>query len=307
MNCKECSGNQFTFDELLGEKVCDNCGLVIVEEIFERTQTRFYTNERSGIDYGNQHTKETDNKTGGLGSYMGKVSTRAESKLKRTARRYTKTSYDRTIESGIRHCMFVISEYPISFRIKEQVSKNYITLIRDHQLRGWTYEERAGAIAFYTLKDNGIRTSIKEIARYSGADTNRIHKLARKIARVFHRPWVLSQINPVSDIEKYCQDLEQDFSFTKDCLKIYSSLVQSFEQYNKQFNIYTLSTIIYITSLLTDIKLRQMDICEQLDVTEVTIRANLRMICKMIGIIKRPHSQYLRGITLEEFIHGVFK
>jgi len=307
MNCKECNSNQFTFDDLLGERVCDNCGLVIVEEIFEKTQTRFYTNERSGLNYGDTHTKETDNKTGGLGSHMGKVSTRAESKLKRTAKRYTKTSHDRTIATGIRYCMFVVSEYPISFRIKEQVSKNYISLLRNHQLRGWTYEERAGAIAFYTLKDNGIRTSIKEIARYSGADTNRIHKLARKIARVFHRPWVLSQTNPVSDIEKYCQDLEQDFSFTKDCLKIYSSLVQSFEQHNKQFNIYTLSTIIYITSLLTDIKLRQIDICEQLDVTEVTIRANLRMICKIIGIIKRPHSQYLRGITLEEFIHGVFK
>jgi transcription initiation factor TFIIB len=307
MRCKECSGNKFTFDDLLGERVCDSCGLVIVEEIFEKTQTRFYTNHRSGINYGDTHTKETDNKTGGLGSHIGTVSNRIESKLKRTAKRYTKTSYDRTVETGIRYCMFVISEYPISHRIKEQVSKNYVNLLRNHHLRGWTYEERAGAIAFYTLKDNSIRTSIKEIAKYSGADTNRVHKLARKIARVFHRPWVLSQTNTVGEIEKYCQDLKQDFNFTKSCLKVYSSLVQPFEQHNKQFNLYSISTIIYITSLLTDSNIRQLDICEMLGVTETTIRANLRAISKILGITKKPHSQYLRGITLEEFIYGVFK
>jgi len=301
MHCKECDGNSFTFDTLLGEKVCDNCGLVIVEEIFEKVSSAIY------YDGEKKQFNESDERFGGLGSHIGKVSTRKESKLKRTSIRHTKSSYDRTIETGIRYCMFVVSEYPISHRIKEQVSKNYVTLLRGHHFRGWTYDERAGAVAFYTLKDNGIRTTVKEIARYSGADTNRVHKLARKIARVFHRPWVLSQSNPISDIEKYCQDLEQDFSFTKDCLKVYSVLVQPFEQHNKPFNLSATSTIIYITSLLTDANIRQADISTTLEISEVSIRANLRIICTMLGIEKKLLSLYLSNLTLEEFIYGVFK
>ena len=42
MHCKECDGNSFTFDTLLGEKVCDDCGLVIVEEIFEKVSSAIY-------------------------------------------------------------------------------------------------------------------------------------------------------------------------------------------------------------------------------------------------------------------------
>lgn len=304
MRCKECDGNKFTFDIVLGEKVCDACGLVTVEEIFERVSSGIY------MDGLTKRWKESDNK---LGSNVGynTEGNRIGSKLRRTATRHNKTSYERTIETGIRYCMLVASEYPVSFSIKEQISNTYVTLLRKHEFRGWTYEERAGAVTFFTLKDNGIRTTIKEMARYSGADTNRIHKLTRKIASVLHRPWVLSQTNPIGDIEKYCQDLGMDFNFTRDCMKVYSSLVSSFEQHNMQFNLSSTSTIIYITSLLTNIKLRQIDIASKLEISEVSIRANLKKICTMLGIDKNKtkltHSRYLTRLTIEEFIHGAFK
>jgi len=306
MRCKECGNNNFTFDNILGEKVCDDCGLVTVEEIFERVTSSIY------MDGLTKHWKEGDTKSS-LGSQVGYKTegNKIGSKLRRTATRHNKTSYERTIETGIRYCMLVASEYPISFSIKEQISNTYVTLLRKHNFRGWTYEERAGAVTFYTLKDNGIRTTIKEMAKYSGADTNRIHKLTRKIASILHRPWVLSQTNPIGDIEKYCQDLDMDFSFTRDCIKVYSALVLPFEQYNKQFNLAAISSIIYIASLLTNLRLRQIDIASKLEISEVSIRANLKKICIMIGIdqikIKQTNSMYLSKLTLEEFTHGVFK
>jgi len=304
MRCKECGDNSFTYDELLGEKVCDVCGLVTVEEIFERVTSSIY------MDGLNKHWKEGDTKSS-MGSNVGfkNEGNKIGSKLRRTATRHNKTSYERTIETGIRYCMLVAAEYPISYSIKEQISKTYTILLQKHHLRGWTYEERAGAVTFYTLKDNGIRTTIKELAKYSGADTNRIHKLARKIACILHRPWVLSQTNPISDIEKYCQDLNMDFTFTRSCLKVYSALVSPFEQHNKQFGLGAVSSIIYITSLLTNIKLRQIDIAAKLEISEISIRSNLKQICIMLGIdqTKENNSRYISKLTIEEFIHGVFK
>ena len=37
MRCDECGSRQTSFDERLGERVCDDCGLVIVVEQFEET------------------------------------------------------------------------------------------------------------------------------------------------------------------------------------------------------------------------------------------------------------------------------
>ena len=36
--CSECSGNEFSFDERLGETICDSCGLVIMTNPFEETK-----------------------------------------------------------------------------------------------------------------------------------------------------------------------------------------------------------------------------------------------------------------------------
>jgi transcription initiation factor TFIIIB Brf1 subunit/transcription initiation factor TFIIB len=302
MSCKECGMNKFNFNDLLGEKECFYCGLVVIEELFEKTQLGIYT------EGDKTQMKENDTRVGSLGSHIGKTSTHKDAKLRRTSIRYSKSSFDQVIGIGLKHCMFILSEYPVSNRIKEQVNKHYTSLLVDHHLNGWTYDERAGAIVFYTLKDNGIRTSIKEISKYSGTDSTRIHKLSRKIARVFHRPWVLSQSNPIGDLEKYSQDLGQDFSFTRDCIKVYSSLITVYERHGKQFSLGALSAIIHITSLLINSKLTQMQISKALEITPVSIRSNVKQIFNMLNITDKLNNRYyLRTLTLEEFIHGVFK
>ena len=38
-SCKECGSKDFTYIERLGEKTCDECGLVLVVNPFEETTT----------------------------------------------------------------------------------------------------------------------------------------------------------------------------------------------------------------------------------------------------------------------------
>jgi transcription initiation factor TFIIIB Brf1 subunit/transcription initiation factor TFIIB len=309
MSCKECGGVKFTFDEILGEKVCDACGLVIIEEIFERVSDGGIT---SFDVYGNKldASKEIDSGVGGLGSKVGIhgygpdnfTNKRVSRRLRRTER-YSSPRRGRTINKGIQQCLMVASEYPTTPQIREQIKRNYLNLFNGHHLGGSTYEDRAGAIVFYTLKDNGIRVNLKEVAAYSGTDKNRIHKLSRKIARVFGKPWVLSQINPISDFEKYSQDLGEDFDLTKDCIKVYSALAQLIEHNTWIVGIPLLSGIIYLTVLLTNRNITQNKICITLGTTAVTLRSHLNNICRAVGVDKKQ----LMTLTLEEFTAGVIR
>jgi len=307
MACKECGGMKFSYNVTLGERECSNCGLIVIEELYEKTTSSLTT---SYDNYGNLNDayKENDDKVGGLGSTIGIKSPGIPNRklirqLRRTERNHKKTNRERSIQKGITFCMMVASEYPITQRIRDQVSRNYLTLVNGHNLNGFTYEDRAGAIVFFTLKDNGIRTNIGEIASFAEGDANRIHKLARKIARIFCKPWVLSQVNPISDLEKFCQDLGEEFDFAKDCFSVYAALSIMIDNHNWQIGIPLLSTVIYITSVLTDSKVTQQKIAETLGTTTVTIRMHLNRICDVIGMKK----EMLKVLTLDEFVSGVIR
>ena len=41
MNCKECNSDKVEYDERLGEKICVECGFVIVHGMFEETVSNF--------------------------------------------------------------------------------------------------------------------------------------------------------------------------------------------------------------------------------------------------------------------------
>ena len=37
MKCDECGSRDSSFDERMGERICNECGLVMVQEVFEET------------------------------------------------------------------------------------------------------------------------------------------------------------------------------------------------------------------------------------------------------------------------------
>jgi transcription initiation factor TFIIIB Brf1 subunit/transcription initiation factor TFIIB len=226
MTCKECGSNSFDFNERLGERVCNNCGLVNIEEIFERTAS----GKIEAFDsYGNraQQFRTADSK-GNLGSNIGHAKGKVAHKLRRTAQ-ISRDSREETLIRGISYCNLIIGEYTSSKSIREQINANYRKLMEVKALSGSTYEERAAAIVFFTMKENGMGISIKDLARKSGADTGRIHKLARKIARVFCRPWVLSQSNNCAELEKLGLDMNMKRIFIKECNTVLAALTPIIE------------------------------------------------------------------------------
>ena len=208
---------------------------------------------------------------------------------------------ERTLKKGVRFCILVSSEYiQKNSSITDQLVNNYKILLENGTLVGSSYEERAGAIVFFTLKENGFSVTIKDIARKSGADKTRIHKLARKVARVFCRPWVLSQTNFQADLEKICLDANLDRKFIVDCNNVLVTAIPIAEYEGLALGRGFLCGIVYITARLNKTKITTIKLAELNQITDVSIRNNVNKLLEPLRITKEE----LNNITVEEFVSG---
>jgi len=156
MKCPECNSNENEFDERLGERCCSDCGLVLIKELFENTTSAWKANELI-------HSADR----GHLGSVSNK---------------YDNVSSN--IKLGISHCKMVLSFLGLSLN-SERIDKVYMELYRNHILRGFSFEERATAIVYYLLKENGTPQPLKKVKAEFSANTKRVNKLIRKINQFY--------------------------------------------------------------------------------------------------------------------------
>ena len=169
MKCSECGSIKITFDERLGEKCCAECGLVLITGMFEETVSPV---ER-GEGYNVKHSADK----GKLGSI---ITGKGSSKFARSNQ-----NRSRHIVAGIAHCNMVMASLKLPMNLSERIEKVYMELYRLHMLRSFTLEERATAIVFYVLKENGTPQSMKEVASEFQVNVNRSMKLVRKINQFF--------------------------------------------------------------------------------------------------------------------------
>ena len=112
MICDECGCKEQTFDETLGEKVCADCGLVLVTEMFEETVHLLDTvgNLKHSADKGKLGSVIT-----GKGSY----------KFNKFGKNSVIPQY---IQNGIMHCNMVIAQVAPNMGLKERVETLYMQL-----------------------------------------------------------------------------------------------------------------------------------------------------------------------------------
>ena len=77
----------------------------------------------------------------------------------------------------------------------------YKQIITAHKLKGYSYEVRAGAIVFFTLKEFGFAITISECASTIGILEKRLFKATRIVAAHFQKPYLLALIISVISTE----------------------------------------------------------------------------------------------------------
>lgn len=285
-SCYDCKSRSLRIDEITGEKYCFDCGYVIEENLLEETILDRTHNE----DFNNR-TYDINTERFPKTTYINNINTRLSRTLKRLNQRSTSNS-DKTLYQGITICNMLASELNASTQLKEQISYNYKKLIERQILRGQPLDVRAAAIIYYTYRENGISISITDIIKHNKAQSNKVSKLARKIASIFGKPYLLSQINIAEEIEKYSSKLQLDRRLIQDIHKIgipiYNRAKELCIASNKGF----IGALIYAIQLISNSSKRtQQEIAKVTNTTTVTIRTNFKAILEMLGYTKKEWNQ----------------
>ena len=313
VKCSECNSRDLVSDTDKGELYCNDCGLVLADEMLEATSSG---KEKSGDPNSNQtHSAQKEGFT--LGSVVGSMNLDGsvdKSKigriLRKTNQRNHKTPYERNLAKGLVLCNMLASEFGAGNELKDQISWNYRIIQKDKLLPGMSLEVRAAALVYYTFKDNGISRNINEICSKNSAHPRQVAKSARKIATFFRKPWILSQRNIPSEVEKYCSKLQTDRAFASNAIKLTVLMTEIAEAKFITTNSGFTAACIYLAGRLTPggSFRTQRDISDICNITEVTLRNNLITILGMLGLTRDDCFDKMTPlITIDEFLEGAYK
>lgn len=205
MNCEECGSSDNEFNEQMGERICSNCGLVLVTEMFEET-VHIISRETSEI------VRSSDK--GKLGSV---ITGKGSSKYNKFGRNSVIPPY---IQQGLSHCNMVLSSVAPNMSLKERVEKIYMELFNKHIFGKTTYEVRATAIVYYALKENGTPHSLSSVCSEFDLPRKKVNKLIRKINQFYRNATLIKPIDAQYLLEQTLVSFNVDMEFRKQCIDV---------------------------------------------------------------------------------------
>lgn len=285
MKCTECGCLESEFDEVLGERTCKDCGLVLVTEMFE--ETVHILSEQGEVKYSPDK--------GRLGSVItGKGSYKFN--------RFHKNNVMPThIQTGLFHCYMALTAVvpnmdsfsnPI---LKERVKSLYIELFNKRLLVSYSYEERASAVVFYALKENRTPRTFKEVCSEFSANRKRVMRLVRKINQHYGNRVNFMTIDPHFMLNSTLGKLKVDNLFKEQSRKVLEQFerILTVNTFTKGSSYY--ACICWITSNVFLRDVTRKSISSQTGFSEHKIYQQTKRILELVGI---NSTKELKGIDI---------
>jgi transcription initiation factor TFIIIB Brf1 subunit/transcription initiation factor TFIIB len=282
MICDECHSKESEYNETMGERVCKDCGLVLVTEMFEET-----------VRLVNDGEMVRSSDKGILGSVItGKGS-----------HKYNKWGKQDTIspaiQTGLVHCNMVLGTVCPQVNLKDRVRELYMALVVKGVFGRSQYEARATAVVYYALKENGTPHSLRDVCSEFTPPIKVVKRLIRKINQVFKNRINCIPVNPQYLLKQTLSKVSSDILFEQQCLKVLehfeSLLIDS--EFNKGRTYY--ASIIWIASnVYMRSNITQKLIIEKTGYSNNKIWSQTRAILAVIGLtsVKQVKGQELNQI-----------
>jgi transcription initiation factor TFIIIB Brf1 subunit/transcription initiation factor TFIIB len=253
--CVECGETSFHFDEHLGERVCDNCGLVIVSEPFEQ-EIRLYDEDGNAVR-----------------SIDKLVGSKAVNK------------YDRVMSSHVlrgltlsRMCMASLTQ---SRSLIDRIENAYLSCFRAGVFGVSSYESRATALTFYLLRERNLPYTLAEVCEEFNSNKKEVSRLAKRIAKHFGNSRT-TPLNYLGLVEKHAESIK-DLAFSKSCGIVFAKIERLLEEREQTIKPNYVAGALYITSLLEFKRLTQKQIGEECGCSNRTVREMTKELLAMIG------------------------
>jgi len=199
MKCDECGEREFKFDERLGEKVCDGCGLVMIYDAFDE-----------GVSYvGGTPQRSPDSRLGSIITGKG-------------SHKFNKWNTDnlipRTVQNALTHCNMILSKYSF-ISLKYRTEELYLSLYRKGFFNtGDSLEVRASSVVCYVLRENGTPLSYKEVSSEFSCNPKKVRKVVNRITKSLRQT---SFLNHRFEFSKTTALVSGEPLFQARCEKVY--------------------------------------------------------------------------------------
>jgi transcription initiation factor TFIIIB Brf1 subunit/transcription initiation factor TFIIB len=281
MRCEECGSRENTFDERMGERVCDDCGLVLVQEIFEQTTLR-----GSGSDEFRNVSEK------GLGSvFDGKLNT-----VKHTwVSNQGQSDKERTIIRGIQTCNIVYSSLNLPFKLTERIEEVYRNCHKEGLFpKSLTLEVRATAVVYFVLKENGTPIPLSHVCVEYGIKVGQANRLLGKINKLYKNR--ISRKNTKDfEIKRLAEKMTEDPLFSSLCVETHIFFEKVCNEHLIHMGKSYPSCIVYITSVMNNYRMSMKDITEESMVGRDAIWRSMKKMIAPFGLTK---ASQLKGKTL---------
>ncbi len=287
MRCDECGSRETSFDERLGERVCDDCGLVIVIEQFEET-VRGYTVG----DFGNARTGDK----GHLGSFTDKrISTVRTGAGHHMTRGVSDT--ERAIMKGIQLTNMVFGSLGFPSVLKERTEQIYRECFRKRVFGQYGMEVRATAIAYYVMKENRTPVPLSLVCQEYDVSRKAVNRLIRRITKHYGNKTV-NQNTTDFEVKRLAQLVCEDPTFSSLCCETLVHFEKVLEALTISKSKSFVASIVYMTSIMYDYKITGKAIEDFAFVSRASMIQEVKRLIKPFGF-KLPRE--IKGKTLNDF------
>lgn len=294
--CWECKSTSITYEERLGETICDTCGLVLVQNALEETISLPLAEKKTANYLGRT------NSSFNLGSmiFISDLNSKKSRTLYNTQRwNQIESPSDKKM---IKLCNMALSNYNVQYEIKARVPRYYKILQGKYALRGVSLDIRAAALTYYIVKEIGIATTIKRHAHYTRVTEKEISKNAKVIATILGKPWIFAQVNVEGLVDNVGHNLSCTDSEYLGNVKILAHQVNEIlDIHCERLTAAYLAACFYLVSIFQRKRYSQVRLARASGTTEVSLRSNMKKLLIKYGT-KKERLYYL---TLEEFMDGV--
>ena len=246
MKCIECNSNQNEYNERLGERVCSDCGLVLVVELFEQTVVQF----KEGVAVASPD--------------HGRLGT-------------TSDGIPRHIKKGLHFCNMALNAIAPQIKIQDRVSKLYVDVHNRGIFASYSLEDRASAIVFYALRENNTPFSMVDVCSEYSSNSKIVKKIVRKINQSYGNRNCIHENHDFAllrEASKFHQGLE----FENACKKVLARLESSIdEMYFHRGKSYYASICWMVSLLIPNVQLSQKKIAEKTGFSALSINKKAKV------------------------------
>jgi transcription initiation factor TFIIB len=291
--CPECDSEQLVSSD--DELVCDDCGLVVEEEMIDRGPEwrAFNQGERDSKSRVGAPTTQTMHDKGlttqidwkDKDAYGRSISSKKRSQMQRLRKWQERI---RTKDAGERNLQFALSETDrmasalgVPRSVREVASVIYRRALSEDLIRGRSIEGVATACLYAACRQEGIPRSLEEVTAVSRVEQKEIGRTYRYISKELGLK--MEPVDPKEYVPRFCSELEVSEEVKMKANEIIDVTAEKGLLSGKSPTGFAAAAI-YAASLLCNEKQTQRAVAEVAQVTEVTIRNRYQEQIEAMGI-----------------------